>query len=88
MGCSCSGCEQMCQELHVRVELAGLGCVNPALGQTVSDAFSSFFLLQNLKANREAESDKALVNVMLEAQGMMVSLLPMCNVLARHQERT
>ena len=34
------------------MELAGLGCVNPALGQTVTDAFSSFFLLQNLKAER------------------------------------
>ena len=52
MGCFHSGCEQVCQELHVQVELAGLGCVNPALGQTVTDAFSSFFLLQNLKAER------------------------------------
>lgn len=62
--------------------------MTPALGQTVTDALSSFFSLQSLKANKEAESDEALVNVTLEAQGMMAYLLPMCNVLASHQERT
>lgn len=88
MGFPHSHCKQVCQELHVRVKPAGLGCVTPALGQTVTDALSSFLLLQNLKANKEAESDMAFVNAVLEAQGMMLFLLPMCNVLASHQERT
>ena len=69
------------------MELAGPGCVTPALGQTVADGLPSFFLLQSLNANKEAESGKAIVKVTLETQGMMASLLSTCNVLTSHQER-